>query len=307
MRPNQLTAVLISLSASILLCACSDRADETTARDARSSQNEPPAPDDSPGQNERSSADEQSAGDAVECLRGAPFVSDGAVPIDSGAPGTAGRVRSLRWENYDGCGRFVIDFAKEDNRPAETVGDVRAAVLRELGVVRIELPDVEHVHPDATEASFDGLAAAAYSVWSNEGRWVFVDLHLAAEAEAYVAVLEDPARVLVDLRPGGPPLPPPPASDVRIVVLEPREPQQTYPLTVSGYARTFEANVVARLERDGEMIEETFTTATAWVDAWGHYSMTFEDGPSGPLQLHVGEYSARDGAWEGAVVNLDMQ
>jgi hypothetical protein len=91
------------------------------------------------------------------------------------------------------------------------------------------------------------------------------------------------------------------------VVLEPRPGPASYPLTITGYARTFEANVVARLEQGGEEVLETFTTATAWVDAWGHFSFTIDDGPTGPVRLHVGEYEARDGAWEGVVVELRMR
>jgi hypothetical protein len=91
------------------------------------------------------------------------------------------------------------------------------------------------------------------------------------------------------------------------VVLQPRPGTASYPLTVTGYARTFEANVVVRLERDGDDVYDDFTTATAWTDAWGHYSFTIPDGPTGPVVLHVGEYSARDGTWDGVAVELDMR
>jgi hypothetical protein len=120
-------------------------------------------------------------------------------------------------------------------------------------------------------------------------------------------VLEDPARVVIDLRPGGSAIPPAPPPADRVVVLTPRPGTATWPIEVSGYSRTFEANVVFRLEQDGEQIEETFTTATAWVDAWGYFSTTIEDGPAGAVVLHVGEYSAKDGTWEGVAIDLDMK
>ncbi len=279
--------LLTASIASFLLTACSGDVEESS----------PPS----------GAAIDTSAANAAVCLQGTPFVADGEVPVDAGETGTAHEVSDLRWESHEGCGRFVIDFAGEDGNPAGSVGTVQAEVRRDRGVVRIRLQDVEYVRPDATEASFSGLARAAYAVWSDEGRWVYVDLHLAEEAEAHVDVLEEPGRVVVDLRPGGPPIPPPAAVHERIVVLEPREGTQTYPLTISGYARTFEANVVARLEQGGADVEETFTTATTWADAWGHYSMTIEEGPTGPIVLHVGEYSARDGAWEGVSVELEMR
>lgn len=202
----------------------------------------------------------------------------------------------------------MVEVATEGGRPATSTGEVRAELLRELGVVRVSLLEVEQVDPSATDARFPGaLARAAYAVRSANGRSLFVDLHLADEAQAHLSVRRDPAAVLVDLRAGGGPLPGPAAADRRVVLLAPRSGSASYPLTVTGYARTFEANVVARLERQGEEVLETFTTATAWVDAWGHYELTFEEGPSGPIELHVGEYSARDGTWEGVVVQLVME
>jgi hypothetical protein len=248
------------------------------------------------------------AAEAAVCLQGEPFVADGTVPVDAPETGDANRVSELRWETHPGCERFVIDLAAEDETPASSAGQVRSEVLRDLGVVRVSIRDVEWVDQDATDAAFDGpLARAAYAMWSPDGRWIDVDLHLAGEAEAHVTVLDDPARVVVDLRPGGGPLPPPPATDDRVVVLQPRPGEASYPLTVAGYARTFEANVVARIERHGQTVEETFTTATAWADAWGHYSLTIDDGPTGPIVLHVGERSARDGTWQGAAVELNMR
>jgi len=247
------------------------------------------------------------ASEAAVCLQGEPFVADGNVPVDAAAEGDADRVGELRWESHVGCERFVIDLVAGEGMPASP-GEVRAQVLRDLGVVRVSLRGVEWVDPDATDETFDGsLARAAYAMWSPDGRWVDVDLHLESEAEAHVTTLADPARVVIDLRPGGGPVPPPPATGDRVVVLQPRPGEATYPLTITGYARTFEANVVARIEKEGQTIEETFTTATAWADAWGHYSITIQEGPRGAIVLHVGEYSARDGTWQGAAIELSMR
>lgn len=280
---NRILAVLLVSIVSLLVVACpQDRGD-------------PPA-------------DDVAVNDVAVCLQGEPFVAEGAIALDAAEAGDAHRVSNLRWEAHAGCERFVIDLVGEDGSPATSAGEVRAEVLRDLGVVRLSLREVEHVDPDATDISLDGpLARAAYAVWSPEGRWVYVDLHLLDEAEAHVTVLDEPARVVIDLRPGGGALPSPAVANERVVVLEPRPGEAAYPLTVTGYARTFEANVVARIEQEGEPVDETFTTATAWADAWGHYSLTFDEGPAGRIELHVGEHSARDGTWQGVVVELNMR
>lgn len=243
------------------------------------------------------------------CLQGDPFVADGSIEVDgAGGSADAHEVSGLRAAAHEGCERFVIDLAAEGGDPAATAGDVRAEFLRRLGVVRVHLRDVEMVDPLATEATFGGpMARAAYSVWAPEGRWVYVDLHVGDPAEAHVFALESPARVVVDLKPGGGAIPEPTDEVNNVVVLEPRPGEASYPLTVSGYSRLFEANTVVRLEVDGEEVLEDFTTATAWADAWGHYSVTIEDGPTGAVTLHVGDYSARDGTWSGAEIELSMR
>jgi hypothetical protein len=246
--------------------------------------------------------------EAPVCLSADAFAASGRIDVRSAGTGDARRVAGLRWERHDGCERFVIDLAGEDGSLAARPGTVSAEVLRDLGVVRVTLPDVGMVDADATDAEFNGsLAGAAYAFLSPEGRWVQIDLHMSAAAEAAVLTLEDPARVVVDLRPGGPPIPEPAPRTGRVVVLQPRPGPASYPLTVTGYARTFEANVVVRLEHDGQDVHEDFTTATAWLDAWGHYTFTVPEGPAGRVVLHVGEHSARDGTWEGVAVRLRMR
>lgn len=252
--------------------------------------------------------DDDAPQDRPVCLLGQRFVASGSLDVADLEPGDANRIGALRWQEYEGCERLVIDLVTDDDSPAQRPGAVTAELLRELGVVRVSLRDIEWVDPDATDATFDGpLARRAYAVFSPEGRWVYVDVHLADAAEAHVSTLDDPARVVVDLRPGGGAVPAPAPSENRVVVLEPRPGAASYPLTVTGYARTFEANVVVRLERDGREVYEDFTTATAGVDAWGHYSFTIDHGPTGRVTLHLGDHSAKDGTWEGVAVRLEMR
>jgi hypothetical protein len=242
------------------------------------------------------------------CLGGDGFAAEGNLQVREAAPGDARSLGAMRWQAHEGCERFVMDLLAADGTPAGEPGKVAAELLREIGVVRVALLDVGSVEPAATEAPLGGsLASAAFAVSAPEGRWIQVDVHLAGAAEARVSTLSAPARVVVDLRPGGAPVPAPAPRRNLVVVLEPRPGAAAYPLTVTGYARTFEANVVVRLEREGRQVFEDFTTATAWVDAWGHYSLTIPRGPGGHLVLHVGDYSARDGAWEGVAIELDMR
>lgn len=248
-------------------------------------------------------------GDQAVCLQAASYTEDGEITVAGDTSGTleSGQVIDLRWDAHDGCERFVIDLGNEDGSAANAPGEVSASVMRDLGVVRVRLPNVESVDASATERMLGGeLAAAAYVVRSGEGG-LYVDVHLRAAAEAAVTVIGGPARVVVDLKPGGSAIPAAAATGDRVVMLTPRPGSASYPLTVTGYARTFEANVVARLMQDSAVDSEQHTTATAWTDAWGEFSITLQDGPTGSVEVQAGEYSARDGAWEGVGVTVDLQ
>jgi hypothetical protein len=240
---------------------------------------------------------------AAVCLQGGPFVARGELAIDRPGDAPPLPIDELRWSAHEGCERFVIAL-----RGAAVPAGVAAELIRELGVLRITIPGAATITQEATLLLMDGdLARAAYTLRAPEPRTTWVDLHLAAPAEAFAAVLREPARVVVDLRPGGGGVPEPPVAGDRVVVLEPRPGATAYPLRITGYARTFEANVVIRLEQGGEDRVETFTTATDWVDAWGHFTLTVAEGPTGPVRLHVGEHSARDGTWQGVVVDLELR
>ncbi|CAN5614514.1 hypothetical protein BH23BAC4_BH23BAC4_06130 [soil metagenome] len=241
------------------------------------------------------------------CLEGRPFQADGTLSVEGAGEANATRVADLRWEAHEGCERFVVDLSTEATVPASGVNRVAAQVLRDLGVVRIHLPGIRNVAADATDMEANGeLVREAFAIWAPDGDGTYIDIHLASAAEVHVHVLTDPARVVVDLRPGVSAIPSAPARSNAVAVLTPRAGAQSYPLRVTGYARTFEANVVARLEQDGEEVFSDFTTATAWADAWDYFEITIPEGPSGSVTLHVGEHSARDGTWQGAEIPLEM-
>lgn len=255
----------------------------------------------------RSQAQPGSSEPAV-CLQGADFVATGSIAV-AGTSSPDGHVISgMRWQAHEGCERFVIELGTADGAAAEVIGDVRAELLRPLGVVRVHLPGIDVVMAGASDTSLAGrLARAAYIVRSLEDRSLFVDLHLAGEAEARVLKLSSPARVVVDLRPGGGPVPAPALLSDRVVLLAPRADADGYPLRLAGYARLFEANVVARIQQEGREVARTFTTASDWTETWGAFRMSFESGPAGAIELHVGDYSPRDGEWEGVAVALTMR
>jgi len=68
------------------------------------------------------------------------------------------------------------------------------------------------------------------------------------------------------------------------------------PVTISGQACTFEANVVWKLSQDGKVVDEGFTTASSGCPDRGDWSITIMDLAQGNYTFTALEYSAEDGS-----------
>ncbi len=206
--------------------------------------------------------------------------------------GDANRIASLHTDQDGACEQFVIGFTTESGAPATSVSTVDVQFLRDLGLIRISLPGIDHT--SIADGVFESLLVdRAYVVRAQDGS-LYVDAHLSAPAMARAEIVQSPARVVIQLEAGGEDLPLPPATSDLVVLLTPRERKTTYPLTVSGYARAFEANVVIRIMKAGSVSSEQVATATDYLEAWGEFSTVFEDGPQGAVELVVGEGGDKD-------------
>ena len=70
----------------------------------------------------------------------------------------------------------------------------------------------------------------------------------------------------------------------------------TSPVTISGAACTFEANVQWKLSQDGKVVKEGFTTASSGCPERGEWSITITDLEPGNYTIAALEYSAEDGS-----------
>ena len=70
----------------------------------------------------------------------------------------------------------------------------------------------------------------------------------------------------------------------------------TSPVTISGQACTFEANVVWKLLLADKVVKEGFTTATSGCPDRGDWSISLENLEPGEYTIQVLEYSAEDGS-----------
>ena len=111
------------------------------------------------------------------CLVGdRPFSSSGVISAFGGATGDAAQISGIRAGSHPGCERVVIDLLTADGAPAGSLGLVGVEYQEEVGIVRINLPNVV-TRTAVADTRFDGaLANRAYVVYTREGH-LAVDIH----------------------------------------------------------------------------------------------------------------------------------
>jgi hypothetical protein len=254
------------------------------------------------------------AGSSTARTHGEPPLCDPAHPgietgsLDAGGtdPGDAKKTASITLASSGDCRRLTLAFLGNEGAPATESGKLTGALDRANGLVRFPLPPSVTEVGQADTVFQDPLVAAVYVVHGLQSQF-FVDVHLAHPAMASAHALDGPARLFVDLAPGGGAVPSGAPRAPNVVVIEPRSGAASYPLVVRGYARTFEANVIARIAQGDSIRLTSHATAADWSMTWGEFEMTIASGPSGSVQLFVGEDSAKDGTPTGVTIPLVMQ
>lgn len=161
---------------------------------------------------------------------------------EPGADGT--RITGVGWRIIGECEVINITFATEDGAPATTPPNLTARLLRSEGVLRIETSATSSVIVDQHVETT--LIDRLYVPVREDGTR-FVDLVLTQPVLARAHIAESPARLEIELQPGGSPLGRPLMTD-NIVIVQPGFNAVATPLLditgyVSGPATTVTVNV----------------------------------------------------------------
>ena len=292
----------IPLLVALLAAACSNvgSVEPTVAASAPASGDESRTEVTESGPDEATVGVAASAGETTGSS-GVPFV---ARPEASGGSSyKADTILALRYGVHQGYERVVIDLGTGDE-PAETVPEWTLMSSADDGLLRVTLPSTS-----ATGVSNGKLGDAlleSFHVVRAPGGGMFVDV-FARKAFVYrVLELSDPARLVVDFKPGGKSLEVPmPAVGGNTVLVEPRADARIGdPLTISGYSRNFEAsNTIVLTDSDGEVVIRRTVLSNDWTSTWGYFEATLDLPPfGGKGTLRVGTESARDGTFDGVEV-----
>ena len=205
-------------------------------------------------------------------------------------------ISGLALEGSGTCERFEVSFETRDGVPVATLPVTEVEILPHAGVVRISF-DRSVPATAATDAVLVGrLVRRAFVVRGLDGR-VFVDVHLSTAVAARALSGEEQGVLSVEFWDLGGPAPRFPEVSRFVVVTGSTTRGVEYPLVITGYSRTFEANDIAELIRpDGGREVLAVTSAADHLEMWGEFRLEIERGPSGLMTLFVGDYPPVDEA-----------
>ena len=222
------------------------------------------------------------------------FRVDGPLGIVGGAGADAQLISSVLLASIGECERLEIALSTAGGAPATRLPRAEVELIAASGIIRIKF-DASVTASALTDSILEGsLVERAYVVRALDGS-IFIDAHLSTTAAARTYVRQNPIRVAIEIQPtDGEPTDFPKVGGL-VVVTEPPARVVEYPITIRGYARTFEATVVARIASESGVTAEAFTTAADYLELWGEFAVTLDDGPGGDVVIFVGEDSAEDG------------
>jgi len=239
------------------------------------------------------------------CPEDGEFTEGGHVnTVDQPSSSDADTIGLISWAAEESCETFTVSFETSEGAPATTPPSVVVEYIDDVPVVRMALATERTVITDQLVET--PMVDRLYVVNSIDGG-MFIDFHLASPAQARITVESSPARVLLDLQPGIVDYPNSvAASDFMVVVTPVDASTETSPVSIEGYGRTFESNVLLIATAGDEVVAEDFTTATDSESTWGEFAtqMTL---PPGDVSLFVGDENQEQGGLEGVTVTLTVQ
>lgn len=239
----------------------------------------------------------------VECPGIGNFAEGRGIADIDGEESDTRRLGRISWDTNDQCETFRFEFETSEGAPATSAPDIRIDHLESFQVVRVNMDIDSAIITDQLVET--NLVERLYVVRSLSGE-MFVDLHLSAPAAVRAASSSSPARLTIDLRPGFVPFSGESTIGEKVVLTSPTSGAQVGAVATTqflGYARTFEANVMAIATQDGQVVAETSTTAADYLQTWGEYRFMFGL-PPGPVSVFIGETNPGDGSLDGITVDL---
>ena len=240
----------------------------------------------------------------VGCPDEGRFAEGGVVDQVDNPDSDTTTIGLISWQADEACETFEIAFETSEGAPATTPPSIRAEYVDDVGVIRLWMSARETVISDQLVETT--LVNRMYVVRSIDGG-MFIDFHLDAPSQARIVAESSPARLTLQLQPGIVDYTSAPTASGPVVLITPAD-DDTVPttVTVEGYARTFESNVLILATQGDAVVIEENTTAADSVDTWGQFRASM-DLVEGPIALFVGNENAETGRFEGVSIDLEAR
>jgi hypothetical protein len=186
------------------------------------------------------------------------------------------RIAGITWQTAGACHVFTLSFATADGAPATSPPTVDASLLRNAGVLRIETEATASVVVDQLVG--EGMVERLF-VPVDEAGFRLVDLVLSGPAVARARILTSPARLEVEIQPGGSEAAGRPLMSPSVVIVEPGSAAVAEPIIdLAGYS----IGEVESLGVDVLMGEETVSETTLELEPspglWTAFHLTIPVG-----------------------------
>ncbi len=216
------------------------------------------------------------AGPAPPCPTGDPMVNDGRLLLVE-RPGADGRrIGEIAWTEESGCHTVTIHFETEDGAPATTPPTLSVRLLRTAGVLRVETEATSSVVVDQLVES--GVVGAVFVPRTAEGTR-FVDLTLTEAVVARASSLFSPARLQIEIQPGGSLDMGSPLLTGDVVVVEPGSAAEAGPvLDISGYTFGSLTAVELSVLAGTEVVETLTLDLEAGDSTWVAFATSIQMG-----------------------------
>lgn len=238
----------------------------------------PPTSTTAPTTTTTSSADTTATTTSVAeaaCPEGDVMLADGRL-LGFDRPDSDGtRIAGITWQSTGQCQVLTVTFATDDGAPATTPPSIDARLLRNAGVLRIDTASTGSVVVDqlVEEGSVERLFVPV-----DEDDFRFIDLVLSEPAVARARVLTSPARLEIELEPGGPDVGRPLISP-RVVLVEPGSAAVAESvLDIAGYSTGEIESLDLAVLRNDEEVDETTLELEPNPTMWREFRFAFQVG-----------------------------
>lgn len=213
--------------------------------------------------------------DVDGCPPGEVMVTEGQL-LRSERPAADGtRISGITWRTTGNCHVLSVSFASDDGAPATTAPTVTARLLRSEGVLRVETAATSSVVAD--QKVEEGLVDRLFVPRTPDGTR-FVDFVLDGPVLARAHILTSPARLEIEVEPGGPPVGRPLITD-DLVIVQPGSAAVMAPiLDVSGYASGPSISLVLSVSMGSVEVEEDTFEVPSGSGAWTAFSTALQMG-----------------------------